>query len=344
MLLFPCRLRSKIGPKEPSWKELSHKLVPKNHNLRTYPDEVVDILRSHRAEWSVRSALRDFIACTTFSRVPRLQLAIAAMSNAGHAILRKLCHAGRQVVARPRPCVDTTSFVLTRSACAINTHNRLATNFLLRCRQSRTFSTSPASLVRQRGPPKKQTGVELDQSWRKHDPNEGIPLPNGDLSAEQLAEIGGPDLDVETGNKLLRIIQWRRLSGTLNDKEVSPLPERESDRKIYEKALVYLRAQYPMNERRAERAWADEEAKRLEAEILDIEKAKIVYGPQQGPIKHSKSHLQEMLKDAQDKAKKRQQEMERIRAQEMEKLRAEGKHIAVLQPPLALATTCTYTR
>ena len=262
------------------------------------------------------------------------------MSNNGHAILRNLCHASRRLAAKSQQCPFTAHFITFRLACVNNNHNWLATSLFLQCRQSRTFSTSPAFFLRQRGPPKKQAAPDLDQSWRKYDPNEGIPLPNGDLGAEQLAEIGGPDLDVDTGNKLLRIIQWRRLSGTLNDGEVSPLPESESDRKIYDNALAYLRTQYPMNEKRAERAWADEEARRLEAEIREFDQAKIVYGPQEGPSKHSKSLLQEMMKNKQEEAKKQRRKMEKKREQEMERLRAEGKHIAVLQPPLALAATC----
>ena len=263
------------------------------------------------------------------------------MSNTGHAIIRTICHANSRLATRSQSQLHIISSSVRQPLSNTFRQNFLATNFFLRCRQTRAFSASPTFDIRNRGPVKIKDVPQLDQSRKKHDANEGVPLPTGDLSKEELSTIVGPDLDPETGNKLLRIIQWRRLSGTLNDREISPLPESESDRKVYEKALKYLRARFPVNERHAERAWAVEEAKRLEAELRGIDEAKVVYGPQQGPSKHAKSHLQEMMKNAEAKAQKRRKETEKMRQMEMEKLRAEGKQIAVLQPPLALATTCT---
>ena len=272
----------------------------------------------------------------------KLQSAYIAMSNTGHVILRNLCHADWRLAARSQSHFNLINSSVRQSLPKNFRQNFYATSFFFRCRQSRAFSASPTFNIRKRGPVKIRDAPQLDQSWKKYDANEGVPLPIGDLSKEELSKIVGPDLDAETGNNLLRIIQWRRLSGTLNDREVSPLPDSESDRKIYELALVYLRANFPVNERRAEQIWTAEESKRLEAEIRNIDEAKIVYGPQQGPSKHSKSHLQEMMKNAEAKAQKRRKENEKKREMEMEKLRAEGKQIAVLQPPLALATTCTF--
>lgn len=288
---------------------------------------------------SALATTHHYCACLSLY-VPAEENIFIVMSSTGHVIIRIICHANSRLATRSHSQFQLLDSRLKQLSLSAFRQNFLATNFFLRCRQTRAFSASPTFNVRRRGPVK-TTGVsQLDQSWKKYDANEGVPLPNGDLSKEELSTVVGPDLDAETGNKLLRIIQWRRLSGTLNDREISPLPESESDRKKYEKALEYLRAKFPMSERHAERAWTVEEVKRLEAELRNIDKAKTVYGPQQGPSKHAKSHLQEMMKNAEARAQKRRKEMEKTREMEMEKLRAEGKQIAVLQPPLALATTC----
>ena len=265
-----------------------------------------------------------------------------AMSNASNVILKNVLRATISGSARSARLSCSVWSAIATNSFLKDTRSCPAANFLLRCRQSRSFVTTPCALARQKGPAKRIVIQPLDESWKKYDPNEGIPLPDGDLSQQRISEIAGPGLDVKAGNELLRILQWRRLSGTINDYEVSPIPEKESDRQVMIKALTYLRAKYPVNEKAAERAWAEAEVKRLEKELKKVEEVKFVYGPQQGPSKHSKSYIQEMMQKAQEEKRKRMKELERRREREMRKLRAEGKAIAVLQPPLALADTCTF--
>lgn len=55
-------------------------------------------------------------------------------------------------------------------------------------------------------------------TWRDYDPEGGMPLPGGERSQGEINAIfGGEQLDADTGNYILSVMHWRRLSGALID-------------------------------------------------------------------------------------------------------------------------------
>lgn len=130
------------------------------------------------------------------------------------------------------------------------------------------------------------------------------PLPNGPLNRAQIRRIFGPDMPVGEGNNVLRILHHRRTSGSLVDCGIDNLGARyESlvDRQSAEKALQWLRDEYPIDEARAAEEWAEKEANRIAYELwlADPENADSKYND---PAR--------VFKEQQDKEKRRRQEEE----------------------------------
>lgn len=96
------------------------------------------------------------------------------------------------------------------------------------------------------------------------------PLPNGALNKAMIRRIFGPDMPVGEGNNVLRILHHRRTSGSLVDYGIDNLGARYEglvDRKKAEKALQWLRDQFPIDEARAAEEWAEKEANRIAYEL-----------------------------------------------------------------------------
>ncbi|GAB7338493.1 hypothetical protein MBLNU457_5245t1 [Dothideomycetes sp. NU457] len=102
-------------------------------------------------------------------------------------------------------------------------------------------------------------------TWRDYDPEGGLPLANDDLSAADIKNIFRQDINAELGNWILRLMNYRRQSGSLIEYGVEFSPERGISPELAQTALDYLRRQQPdFDERQAGATWADEQIARLE--------------------------------------------------------------------------------
>lgn len=111
-------------------------------------------------------------------------------------------------------------------------------------------------------------------------------------------------MPVGEGNNVLRILHHRRTSGSLVDYGIDNLGARyESlvDRRAAEKALQWLRDQYPIDEARAAEEWAEKEANRIAYELW-------LADPENSDSKYNDPAR--VFKEQQDKEKKRRQEEE----------------------------------
>lgn len=118
-------------------------------------------------------------------------------------------------------------------------------------------------------------------TWRDYDPEGGMPLPEGELSqAEIKAIFGSEDMDVDTGNYILSVMQWRRLSGALIDVGIDLPITMQVPRSQAFKALQYLRSLDPsFDEQGAGAIWAAEETERLRDELRERAVSLKLYKP-----------------------------------------------------------------
>lgn len=112
---------------------------------------------------------------------------------------------------------------------------------------------------------------EATLTWRDYDPEGGMPLPDGELSHEQLNRIFvGNKLDEETGNYILNVLYWRRQSGALIDVGLSFPDGSGVTREQALHGLMYVRSLDPdFDEQAAGRTWAEEESLRLQEELQE---------------------------------------------------------------------------
>jgi len=104
-----------------------------------------------------------------------------------------------------------------------------------------------------------------DPTWRDYDPEGGLPLADEDISAADIKSIFGQDLDPEMGNWILRLVNYRRQSGSLIEYGVEFPPDHGISPELAQTALDYLRKQQPdFDERQAGATWADEQIAQLE--------------------------------------------------------------------------------
>ncbi|KXT04240.1 hypothetical protein AC578_7953 [Pseudocercospora eumusae] len=106
-------------------------------------------------------------------------------------------------------------------------------------------------------------------SWRDYAPEGGMPLPGGERSQSQIDAIfQGEEIDVDTGNYVLSVVHWRRMSGALIDVGLD-FPETSgvtSDQAL--KGLEYVRTLLPnVDEAANAETWAEEEQQRLSEDI-----------------------------------------------------------------------------
>ncbi|KAM0722968.1 hypothetical protein Q7P37_001166 [Cladosporium fusiforme] len=118
-------------------------------------------------------------------------------------------------------------------------------------------------------------------TWRDYDPEGGMPLPDGELSQAEIKSIfGSEDMNVDTGNYILSVMQWRRLSGALIDVGLDFPSSQQVSRSQAFKALDYLRSlDSSFDEQGAGEVWATEETERLRDELRERAVSLKLYKP-----------------------------------------------------------------
>ncbi len=152
-----------------------------------------------------------------------------------------------------------------------------------------------------------------------------MPLPGGPLSQEQVTALLGSGVSAAAGNRALRVLHYRRVSGTLEDAGTSFPSDSGIPDTASPKALSYLRRTYPVDEEAAANAWAEEEAARLEKELEEDAELIHSYLPQVGKSKYGHSVLQEI-----------RERNEQLYAEELKRKEAEAQDeqqtVGTLQP------------
>ena len=106
-------------------------------------------------------------------------------------------------------------------------------------------------------------------TWRDYDPAIGVPLPSGELDQSTISEIFGPNMHCEDGNHILRLMHYRRLSGSLIDVGIEFPRESAISPDMATKALEYVRSLDPaFDENEAGAAWAESEIMRVEQQYM----------------------------------------------------------------------------
>ena len=110
-----------------------------------------------------------------------------------------------------------------------------------------------------------------DLTWRDFDPVGGMPLPDGELSQRQINGIfGNEDMDVNTGNYILSVMYWRRMSGALIDSALDFPKDSGVSRDQALRGLHHVRTLDPdFDEKAAAQMWAEEESQRLQEELQE---------------------------------------------------------------------------
>jgi rhomboid-like protein len=176
------------------------------------------------------------------------------------------------------------------------------------------------------------------------------PLPCGELAPKAIESIFGCYVPPNEGNAALRILQHRRVSGSLADhgpdvsnkfRNITPALSR--------RGLEWLRKQFPLDEARAAEEWAEKEANRIAFEIwmseetggkkladpvmawetMEADKqAERIY--QTGLLHHGPSVIEQQVKERRrqrlEEAAKRAEEKEAQEAKEAEMI-ASGEYV-----------------
>ncbi|KAI5251290.1 hypothetical protein E4T42_04460 [Aureobasidium subglaciale] len=195
----------------------------------------------------------------------------------------------------------------------------------------------PSPAARQDGQRNTRKRKELP-TWRDYDPEIGIPLPSGELDQATITDIFGPDMHVEDGNHILRLMHYRRLSGSLIDIGVDFPKETAITHQMATKALEYIRAQDPaFDENEAGAAWAESEIMRMEQQYMARAERLGIYKPVDGektdepqPTASSSDIYGESALDRLRKANKARW-MEEDRKKEEEKKQKEDERVAALK-------------
>jgi rhomboid-like protein len=194
-------------------------------------------------------------------------------------------------------------------------------------------------------------------TWRDYDPEGGMPLPDGERSQAEIDAIFGSEgMDVDTGNYILSVMQWRRLSGALIDVGLDFPIARQISRSHALKGLEYLRSlDSAFDEQTAGSVWAEEETERLRDELREravslklykadpVEEEESDQGTEYGRAKTGGSALQQM--QAYNEAKWEREEAARVLKEQQEQTAAVHSSRGPLQlsggvqPVVALTNT-----
>lgn len=119
-------------------------------------------------------------------------------------------------------------------------------------------------------------------TWRDYDPEGGMPLQDGERTQAEIDAIFGTEgMDMDTGNYILSVMQWRRLSGALIDVGLDFPMSRQIPRSQALKGLEYLRSlDSSFDEQAAGSRWAEEETERLREELRDRAVSLKLYKPE----------------------------------------------------------------
>lgn len=130
------------------------------------------------------------------------------------------------------------------------------------------FSRRPSAASKKPSPASK-TG-ENDGKTQDKEEKEDTPLPGGNLPQAKITNIFGPGTSAKEGNAFLRALQHRRVTGSLAEKGVNFRQDGPVafPRERALNALEYLRSTYPVDEEAVAVEWAQREAERLEAELI----------------------------------------------------------------------------
>ncbi|RDA91761.1 hypothetical protein CP533_4780 [Ophiocordyceps camponoti-saundersi (nom. inval.)] len=142
------------------------------------------------------------------------------------------------------------------------------------CRRSFLFRTKSRGVVTRY--------EELPRSYRDA---EGLPFGRRDLYLGEIRRIFGPEMDTDEGNRLLRILQGRRVAGTLKDPSFAVHTARFSAQQL-EEGLAYLRRTTWVDEVLSAGLRAEDELKLMELEMEGKQKTKgkkkLAQGKEQG--------------------------------------------------------------
>lgn len=151
------------------------------------------------------------------------------------------------------------------------------------------------------------------------DPHEnGTGFSSSDLSAYQLSQIFGTRISAAMGNRTLKVLHGRRLSGTL-DLDLPQDIARATPPQVLEKGLKWLRHNYPVDEEAAILARIEKEEQDEENKVLERVKQLGLHKPQSGKYGaelaeggdvYGRSVLQDIRK-TNEKANKKKEEDDR---------------------------------
>ena len=199
-------------------------------------------------------------------------------------------------------------------------------------------------------------------TWRDYDPAGGMPLPGGDRSQTQINAIfQGEDVDKDTGNYILSVMHWRRMSGALIDVGIEFPKDSGVTSEQALRGLKYVRTLAPnFDEQGAGETWVEEESQRLQDQIQErsiklglykrdeVEaegEEEIDQGTEYGRARNTESALQRLREE--NKAISEKEEAEKQASQDKSDLAALHSSRGPLelaggvQPTLAMTTYTT---
>ena len=180
-----------------------------------------------------------------------------------------------------------------------------------------------------------------DLTWRDYDPEGGFPLPEGDLESKRIAKIFNQDMDVEMGNWILRLMNYRRQSGSLIESGVDFPTGHGISKDDALKALSYLRETQPdFDENQAGAVWADNQIEELREEFVERAEGIGIYKKTdgekgQGSVDYGDSVLVRTKRENQaryqEELRVKAEKKDKEEAEALEKARTEGREETYLQ-------------
>lgn len=130
--------------------------------------------------------------------------------------------------------------------------------------KGRQHARSPRAKLPEGRTPEAKPAGKLENS----DPSEGVRFRSADLSEKEVTSIFGPYIDQHEGNRILRLLHGQRLLGAL-DQGLEVPHATAYVKSLVATGLIWLRANYPVDEDAAIRARVEKEQDEEERELLD---------------------------------------------------------------------------
>lgn len=160
--------------------------------------------------------------------------------------------------------------------------------------QTRCYSKRPSSAPRPIPEPTETPASQEALTWRDYDPEGGLPLARGELPASEISTIFGPATSADVGNWILRLVNYRRQSGSLIEHGVTFTATQNISPTAANAALDYLRAQMPeVDEVATGQDWAEEQAQILENGYLERAQRFKLYEKDEQRYDDDAEHLQD---------------------------------------------------